>query len=125
MYSARLLAASLLVVACAAEDDKDPGQWTPGKGDGAFELVEAGPAVLDGRLDIALDHRVPAYRVESYGGTKLAIDLAGHSSDAYLIVEGPLADDGDRVAVGAGAVVGEDDDSGAGRNARLELTLSA
>ena len=123
MYSARLLAASLLVVACAAEDDKEPGQWTPGKGDGAFELVEAGPAPLDGRVDVALDRRVPAYRVESFGGTKLTIDVKGRSTDAYVIIEGPLAGDGDRTAIGAGAVVGEDDDSGYGRDAKLELTL--
>jgi len=125
MYSARLVAASLLVVACAAEDDKAPGQWTPGKGDGAFELFEAGPARLDGSLDVALDHRVPAYRVESFGGTKLTIDVKGRSNgDAYVIVEGPLAGDGDRIAIGAGAVVGEDDDSGNGRDARLELELA-
>src|SRR5687767_7214674 len=115
MSTARTLAATILLVACAADDDKTAGQWTPGKGDGAFELVEVGPAPLDGRVEIALDHRVPAYRVESYGGTKLKIDVKGRSSDAYVIVEGPLAGDGDRVAVGAGSVVGEDDDSGYGR----------
>jgi hypothetical protein len=123
MHGHRLLAALLVVGACAAEDDKSPGEWTPGKGDGAFELIEAGPATLDGRIDIALDRRVPAYRVESFGGTKLKIDVKGRGSDAYVIVEGPLADDGDRVAIGAGSVVGEDDDSGSGRDARLELAL--
>ncbi|HEX5061970.1 MAG TPA: hypothetical protein VFV99_21525, partial [Kofleriaceae bacterium] len=112
------------MAACAAEDDKAPGEWAPGKGDGAFELVEVGPAPLDARVDIALDHRVFAYRVESYGGTKLKIDLKGRSTDAYLIVEGPLAGDGDRLAIGAGTVIGEDDDSGYGRDARLELELA-
>jgi hypothetical protein len=125
MCIARLAAPLLLVVACAAEDDKSPGEWTPGKGDGAFELVEAGPAPLGTRVEIALDRRVLAYRVESFGGTKLKIDVKGRSgSDAYVIVEGPLSGDGDRVAVGAGAVVGEDDDSGSGRDARLELELA-
>lgn len=125
MHTARVIAASLLFVACTGGDDKTPGQWAPGKGDGAFELFEAGPAPVDGRADIMLDHRVPAYRVESYAGTKLAIDVVGHGgSDAYVIVEGPLAGDGDRVAIGAGAVVGEDDDSGSGRDAHLELTLA-
>ncbi|HEY5920746.1 MAG TPA: hypothetical protein VIV11_03705 [Kofleriaceae bacterium] len=119
-----MLAASLLVVACAAEDDKAAGQWAPGKGDGAFELVEGGPAPLDSRVEITLDRRVPAYRVESFGGTKLKIDVKGRSTDAYVIVEGPLAGDGDRAAIGSGAVVGEDDDSGAGRDARLELDLA-
>jgi hypothetical protein len=122
MTTARAIAASLLLVACAAEDDKATGEWTPGKGDGAFELVEAGP--VDGRVEIALDHRVPAYRIESFGGTKVKIDLKGRTTDAYVIVEGPLAGDGDRVAVGAGSVVGEDDDSGYGRDARLELELA-
>jgi hypothetical protein len=124
MNSARLLATSVLVAACASQGDpgdKDAGQWAPGKGDGTFELVEAGPATIDGKVEIALDHRVPAYRVESYGGTKLAIDVAG--ADGYVIVEGPLSGDGDKVAVGAGAIAGEDDDSGPGRDAHLELTL--
>jgi hypothetical protein len=40
-----------------------------------------------------------------------------------VIVEGPLPDDGDRIAVGAGPVIGEDDDSGYGRDAHLELEL--
>jgi hypothetical protein len=126
MRLARLLGPMLLLAACAGEgDDKAPGQWTPGKGDGAFELVEAGPAPVGASLDIALDRRVPAYRVESFGGTKLTIDVKGHDgADAYVIVEGPLAGDGDRVAIGAGRIVGEDDDSGYGRNAKLEVELA-
>jgi len=127
MNTARLLAASLLVVAaCASQGDpgdKAAGEWTPGKGDGAFELAEAGPAAVDGKVEIALDHRVPAYRVESYGGTKLSIDVAGAGADGYVIVEGPLAGDGDKVAIGGGTVAGEDDDSGPGRDAHLDLTL--
>jgi hypothetical protein len=107
-------------------DDKAPGTWTAGKGDGSFELIEAGPAPVDGStVAIALDKRVPAYRVESFGGTKLDIALAGHGgSDAYVIVEGPLAGDGDRAAIGTGTVVAEDDDSGYGRNAKLSLELA-
>jgi hypothetical protein len=127
MRLARLLAPLLMTAACAGDgDDKAPGEWTPGKGDGAFELVEAGPApVGTAGLPIALDHRVPAYRVESFGGTKLTVDVKGHDgTDAYVVVEGPLDGDGDRVAIGAGRVVGEDDDSGYGRNAKLELTLA-
>jgi hypothetical protein len=112
----RLLAAALLVTACASPD-KAPGEWTPGKGDGAFELYEAGPAPA--KAEVELDHRVPAYRVESYGGTKLAIDVKG--DDGYVIVEGPI--DGDRAAIGGGPVAAEDDDSGAGRDAHLDLTL--
>src|SRR5262245_66615534 len=111
----RLVTASLLLAPCASQgdpDDKAPGQWVPGKGDGAFELVEAGPAPLGDKLEINLDRRVPAYRLESYGGTKLSIELAGASSDAYLIVEGPLANDGVNVASGAGTIAGEDDGLG-------------
>ena len=125
MRLTRLLASLLAVMTgCATEDDKAPGQWMPGKGDGSYDLVEAGPAPVGAALDLTLDHRVPAFRVESYGGTKLAIDVKGKAgADAYVIVEGPLAKDGDGVAVGAGAVVAEDDDSGYGRNAKLTATL--
>ena len=116
----------MLLAACAGSgdpDDKDPGTWTPGKGDGVYDLVEAGPAPIGDRVDLALDHRVPAYRIESYGGTAVSIELGGRDADAYLIVEGPLAGDGDKVAVGGGTVIAEDDDSGPGHDAKLELTL--
>ncbi len=122
----RRLIVSLVAVlgACATEDDKAPGRWTPGKGDGAYDLIEAGPAPVGASVDLSLDHRVPAFRVESYGGMKLSIALKGHDgADGYLVVEGPLAADGDSVAVGGGTVVGEDDDGGYGRNAKLDLTL--
>jgi hypothetical protein len=112
----RLLAATLLVCGCASQD-KTPGTWTAGKGDGAFELYEAGPA--PDRLELELDHRVPAFRVESYGGTKLSIDVKG--DDGYVIVEGPV--DADRLAIGAGAILGEDDDGGPGRDAHLDVVL--
>lgn len=123
----RRISLALLTVlgACAVEDDKAPGQWTPGKGDGAFELVEAGPAPTGGKVAIALASRVPAYRIESFGDMKLSIDVKGKGdTDAYVIVEGPLADNGDRLAVGAGEVVAEDDDSGYGRSAKLDVTLA-
>jgi len=125
MRLSRLLASLVAVLgACATEDDKSPGSWAPGKGDGAFDLVEVGAAPVGGSVELALDHRVPAFRVESYGGMKLAVDLKGkNGADGYLIVEGPLAGDGDRIAVGGGAVIAEDDDSGYGRNAKLELAL--
>jgi hypothetical protein len=122
----RRLILSLVAVlgACATEDDKAPGNWSPGKGDGAYDLIEAGPATVGSAVELALDHRVPAFRVESYGGTKLALDLKGKGgADGYLVVEGPLANDGDSVAVGGGAVIAEDDDSGYGRNAKLEIVL--
>ena len=114
------LLASLTIVGCATDDDKAPGQWTPGKGDGAYDLIEAGPAVSQ---DVTLDRRVPAFRVMSYGGTKLTIKLGGDGVDGYLVVEGPLDGSGDRIAIGGGTVVGEDDDGGYGRNAKLELDL--
>jgi len=119
----RLLVTSVVLVGCIDVDDKSPSEWAPGKGDGAFELFEAGPAP-DRALEIVLDHRVPAFRVESFGGTKLAIDVKGRASDAYVIVEGPLSDAGDRIAIGAGAIAAEDDDSGSGRDARAEVSLT-
>jgi hypothetical protein len=128
MRLTRLLAVLAPLAACATQGDpgdKDPGHWTPGKGDGAYDLVEAGPAPVGDHAAIALAHRVPAYRVESYGGTKLAIDLGSKDADAYVIVEGPLAGDGDKVAVGGGSVLAEDDDSGPGRDAHVDVTLDA
>ena len=92
----------------------------PGKGDGAYDLIEAGPAITQ---DVTLDRRVPAFRVNSYGGTRVELKLGGRGVDGYLIVEGPLANDGDRIAIGGGAIVGEDDDSGPGRDAKLDVTL--
>jgi len=109
-----------LVTACAA-DGADSGHWTFGKGDGVFDLIEAGPAPVGDHVDIKLDHRVPAYRVESYGGTRLAIDLAGQGTQAHVIVEGPLDGDGDKVAVGAGTVVAE---TGGSDDATLDLVLT-
>jgi hypothetical protein len=109
-----------LVTACAA-DGADSGHWTFGKGDGVYDLIEAGPAPVGDHVDIVLDHRVPAYRVESYGGTRLAIDLAGQGTQAHVVVEGPLDGDGDKVAVGAGAVVAE---TGGSDDAKLDLVLT-
>lgn len=116
--SGRWLLVSLL--AACATDGAASGHWSTGKGDGVFDLVEAGPAPVGGSEDIALDHRVPAYRVESYGNTKLSIELVGHDSDAHVVVEGPLAGAGDKIAVGAGKVVAET----GGRDAKLDVALT-
>jgi len=112
----------LSLLAGCATDGADSSHWTFGKGDGVFDLIEAGPAPVGDKVDIALDHRVPAYRVESYGGTKLSIDLLGRGTDAHVIVEGPLDGYGDKVAVGAGKVAGE---IGGSDHAHLDLTLDA
>ena len=97
------------LVACTATDPSanSPGHWTPGKGDGAYDLVEAGPAPIGGSVSFTLDQSVPAYRVESFGGTQLTIDLTSGDADPYLVVEGPLDNNGDTVAVGGGPVVAE------------------
>ncbi len=128
MRASWLIGCSLvsMVAACTGggdPDDKAPGDWVPGKGDGAFDLVEVGPAPIGGKARVALEGRVPAYRVESFGGTTLDIDLGGGGSDAYVIVEGPLDAAGDRIAIGGGAVVAEDDDSGPGRDAPVTVEL--
>ncbi len=88
---------------------------TGGKADG-----EAGPPVEVGPLEVgplevgrAAIAGAAAYRVESHGGTRLSLELAGGS----LEVEGPLAGDGDDVPVGAGPRVAE----GPGR---LDVTLA-
>ncbi|MEZ4366823.1 MAG: hypothetical protein R2939_11110 [Kofleriaceae bacterium] len=112
--------------ACTTDgDDKGGGLWTPGKGDGNYDVVEAGPAPKNGVEQVDLDHRVKAYRVEAWGNMELSISAAGaRGVDAYVVVEGPLADHGDGVGAGAGAVVADDDDSGPGRDAQLDLTLA-
>jgi hypothetical protein len=123
MQARWLLVSSLsLAASCVVEEDKAPGAWEPGRGDGAFELYEAGPVELGMAMDVALEGRVPAFRIESYGGTTLRIALGGRG-DGYLVVEGPLADHGDRLAVGAGRVIAEDDDGGPGRDARVDVVL--
>ncbi len=132
LLSALLLGAACIagsVAGCTDEpgdaDDKAPGQWTQGKGDGAFDIVEAGPAVAGEKIAIKLDGRIGAYRIESFGGTDVQIDVKGASGvDAYVIVEGPLASDGDRVGPGTGRIIAEDDDAGPGRDARIKLTLT-
>ncbi len=124
MRTALLLASSLWITACVGEDDKPGGAWSPGKADGAYDVIEAGPAEF-GKTAITLDHRLPALRVVSHGDTELAIDLRGPGgADAYLVVEGPLADDGDGEAAGTGQVVADDDDGGDGTDAHLEVTLA-
>jgi hypothetical protein len=116
--------ASLLASCTTNGGSGSPGHWQPGKGDGVFDLVEAGPAPVGGSVDIALDHRVPAYRVESFGGTHLAVALAGKDgANAYLVVEGPLDGDGDTVAVGAGHVLAETSGAAPSADAQLDLAL--
>lgn len=130
--SSCLLGASLLagnLAGCTDDasdaDDKAPGEWAPGKGDGAFDIVEAGPAAAGDKIAIKLNGRIGAYRVESFGGTRLQIDVKGQSgADAYVIVEGPLTKDGDKVAPGTGRVIAEDDDAGPGRDAQIKITLT-
>ena len=101
---------ALPLVACAGEDSA----WDPDKGDAQFDLYEAGPAPLDGSIAITIDRRVPAFRVASFGGTELAIELAG----GHLVVEGPLAEDGDGVRIGHGTVIADEDGS-------VDVTLDA
>lgn len=106
-------------------DDLAPAEWTPGKGDGVFELVEAGGVEYGATTEINLGGRVPAYRVVSFGDTELTIDaMVRNGSNPYVIVEGPLAN-ADAVAVGQGTVVDEDDDAGRGRDAKLTVRLGA
>jgi hypothetical protein len=113
------------VAACVGEDDKEAGAWSPGKGDGRFDIIEAGPAPVDEARAIALDHRVPAFRIETFGNAKLDVDLKGKDgADAYVVIEGPLDGGGDGVAAGAGRVAADDDDGGYGRNAQLRVTLA-
>ncbi|HEY4183279.1 MAG TPA: hypothetical protein VGM90_40930 [Kofleriaceae bacterium] len=118
------LLATVALAGCASDSDKPEGHWTPGKGDGVFELTEAGPAPRGEELAVELHSSVPAYRVESYGNMKLSIDLTGKGgADAYMFVEGPLTKDGDGTPVGTGTQVADDDDSGGGHNAHLDVTL--
>jgi len=116
-YRASLLAILTLCGACVAlgDDKTGAGGWAPGKADGNFEIRDLGPLADAVAAPVDLPGFVPAYRVESFGGTKLEIDLVGlDGADAYLVVEGPLGQHGDEVAPGRGAVAGHDDDGGEG-----------
>jgi hypothetical protein len=125
MPSLALLASALVaLLAGCAGSDKEGGAWSPGKGDGNFDLVERGPAPIGGSVELVLDHRVPALRIEAFGDARLTIDLKGRDgTDPYVVVEGPLSRGGDGVAPGTGAVVADDDDGGYGFNSKLEVTL--
>lgn len=118
------MTASLALAGCATDEKAGGGSWEPGKADGRFEVVEAGPADdADGELE--LNGRVPAYRIESFGDMAVEINLRSvDGSDPYLVVEGPLDGDGDGVAPGRGSVVATDDDGGYGVSAKLTLTLA-
>ncbi len=122
-----LILLSLLGACVAGDSDKSAAEpWSPGKADGQFEMREVGPLEMGEALAIELDGTLPAYRVESYGDTKLSIELRGLSgTDAYVVVEGPLDGDGDATVVGQAAKVDEDDDSGEGFDSRLEVSLDA
>jgi hypothetical protein len=124
MRSAALLVSTLLFVTACGEDDKPDGAWSPGKGDGTFDVVELGPAPVGSRRTLSLDHRLPALRVETFGDADLRITLRGvDGADPYLAVEGPLAGAGDGVAAGAGAVIADDDDGGPGTDSELSIVL--
>lgn len=110
----------------ASTGKSDGTGYTPGKADGVFEIAEVGPLDFEAPLDVTADGRLEAYRVESYGGTRVSIDLAGlDGTDAYVVVEGPLAGDGDATAPGSAEVIAKDDDGGDGLNAHLDVTLDA
>ena len=94
-------ALAVVAIAACSSSSTPPGHSAPGKGDGAFDLVEAGPAPSAAASTSRSTTACPAYRVESYGGTKLRSISSGDGATRTLVVEGPLADDGDAIAVGA------------------------
>ncbi len=112
-----------LAVGCAGDGVKDDGlSYVPGKADGAFDIREAGPLDLEGAVQVSLSSHVPAYRVESFGGTTLTIDLTGGGvADPLVVVEGPIGEPS--LSPGAAEVVAQDDDGGEGRDSHLTVTL--
>ncbi len=122
--TATLALLALLGAACVGPDKPDGAVWTPGKADGSFEIRDLGPLPEAGsRIEVA--GFVPSYRVESFGGAALEIDLRSvDGADPYLVVEGPLADQGDGVVPGAGPVAARDDDGGDDLDARLAIILT-
>ena len=89
----------LLATACSLDGagDKGDARWVPGKGDGVFDTRERGPLPVDGARSVVLDGAVLAFRVESYGGTALSIDLRGRGgADPYVVVEGVDQNDDSR-----------------------------
>jgi len=120
----------MLASACVAPAESGSGGKGPasdlalGKGDGSLEVREVGPLSLDDMSELRLDGHVPAFRVESFGGTMLEIELrGGGQADPLLVIEGPLPGNGDDTPAGTGTVLTQDDDGGDGLDARLRATL--
>jgi hypothetical protein len=91
--------AALLAVAAGCAPDIDGAQQWAGAPFGADRVVEMGPLQLGESQAVeplagALRGKLPGFRVESFGGTELDIDLWG--AQATLFVQGPLpGPDGD------------------------------
>lgn len=99
--------------------------FVQGKADGFFAIRDEGPLAVGGTQSADVTDAVHAYRVQSFGGTVLKLDLRSTSgSDPYLVVEGPLAGNGDLIVPGEGHVLTQDDDSGDHLNSHLEITLA-
>lgn len=91
------------------------------KADGALEIREAGRMLDDGRREARLDGGVQAWRIRSFGGTKIRIRLTAPDGDVdpYLVVQGPLPEGLDRI-------VAHNDDAGEDTfDSALDVTLDA
>ncbi len=80
----------LVFALLAACGQGHPSQFFPGsagKADGRYEVRDVGPLNLQLEQTIVADGFVPALRIESFGKTRVTVDLAG--SDLYYAVVGP------------------------------------
>lgn len=105
---------------------KEEGVETPysqGKADGFFSIRDEGPLSFGEPVRADVTRELHAFRVQSFGGTSISVDLTAEYGDPYLAIEGPLAGNGDSIVPGEGAVFATNDDSGNSYNSHLDVVL--
>lgn len=110
-----LIAAALTASGCTSPEGagKEGVNYHSGSADSFFEIFDVGPLNLEEADEVEITTRIPAYRVESYGDTTLALDLTAANADPLIVVEDA-----------EGNIVASDDDGGEGLNSRLTVTLT-
>lgn len=106
---------------------KEEGVATPyeqGKADGFFAIRDVGPLAMGETVRADVTRELHAFRVQSFGGTAISVDLSAERGDPYLAIEGPLDGSGDAIVPGEGAVFATNDDSGGSYNSHLDVVLS-
>jgi hypothetical protein len=117
-----VLAVAALLCACSDDGGGDKTPLAPvvlpaAAGGVTLSVVEAGRFRGDGVEKGTFDgQRLLAYRIASFGKTRVRVTLKSDAFDPALAVDGPVPES-------SGAVVAFDDDGGGGTASALELTL--